>query len=160
MEEAALLAAVDLDVGAVDVEDEARGRRAGPGLGEEDGEQVLERLGVVADPVVAARLPLGGVLDPVERALAGQCGAVPAGALDLAGDEPQDGIVAQLVVVVQILVAQGEADDALGDEGVFGEARIPVVGEAGGDALEQARGSSDPAEQERRGIRGDRAAVE
>ncbi len=117
----------------------------------------------MADPVVAARLALGGVPEPVERALAGQCGAVAAGALDLAGDEPQDGIVAQLVVVVQILVAQGEADDALGDEGgegVFGEARIPVVGEAGGDALEQARGSSDPAEQQRPGVGGDRAPVE
>ncbi len=90
-------------------------------------------------------------------------GAVPAAPLELAGEEPRDGVGAQMVVAVQILVAHGEADDALRHQRgkrVFDEARIPVVEEAGGDALEQARGSSDPVERERPGVGGDRAAVE
>ena len=107
------------------------------------GEQVLQRLRVVADPVVAAGFALGGVFEPVERA--------------------QDGIVAQMVVIVQVLVAEGEGHDALGHQrgdGVFGARRIAVVGEAGREAVEQLHRSPDLSEQQDPGVGSDRAAVE
>ena len=164
VEEAALLAAVHFIVGAVDVEHEAGRGRAGSGLDEQLGEQGLERPGVMADPVVPARLASSrGVFEPVQRTLAGQRRAVLAAALELAGEEAEHGVVAQVVVVVQILVAQGEAGDALGHErgnGVCGEARIAVVGEAAGDAVEQAAVPPDLPEQQRPRIGGDRPAVE
>ena len=121
-----LLAAVRLVVGAVDVEHEPGRGRAGPAVDEQLGEQVLKRRGFVADPVVLARLAFGGVLEPVQRALAGQRRAVPAAAPELAGQEAEHGVAAQVVVIVQVLVAEGEADDALGHQrpdGVLGEPR-------------------------------------
>ncbi len=158
-----LLAAVRLVVGAVDVEHEPGRGRAGPAVDEQLGEQVLKRRGFVADPVVPARLAFGGVLEPVQRALAGQRRAVPAAAPELAGQEAEHGVAAQVVVIVQVLVAEGEADDALGHQrpdGVLGEPRVAVVGEAGGHAVEQAAVAADPPEQERPGVGRDRAAVE
>ena len=74
---------------------------------------------------------------------------------ELPGEEAQDGVAAQVVVVVQILVSPlGQADDALGHErgnGVFDEARIAVVGEAVGDAVEHAAVPPDLPEQQRPG---------
>ena len=77
----------------------------------------------MVDPVIPARLTLGGVFEPVERALAGQRGAALPGGSGLVAEKAQYGIVAQAVVIVQILEAEGRAHDALGHQrgdGVLG----------------------------------------
>ena len=79
VEGAALLAAVHLVVRRVDVEHEPRRRQPSrPGLDEQFGEQRLERLGVMGDPVIPSRPPVPGcVLEAVQRALARQRRAAP-----------------------------------------------------------------------------------
>jgi len=69
----------------------------------------------------------------------------------------------QFVVVVQVLVTQGDADDALHHHGldlVFHQLGRPHVGEAGGKALGQPDGTIGLAEQQGTAIRSDRATVE
>jgi hypothetical protein len=71
--------------------------------------------------------------------------------------------MAQLVVVVQVLVAERDADDPLhhqGLDGVLRQFRIALVAEAGGKAAGQADHPVAGAQQQSAGIRGDRAAVE
>lgn len=117
----------------------------------------------MADPAVPVRLSPGRVFEPVERALAGQGGAALAAGSGLVAEKARYGIVAQAVVIVQILEAEGEGHDALGyqrGDGVFGEPGVAVVGEAGGDAVEQVHRPPAFPEQQRSGVGGDRAAVE
>src|SRR5512144_2151668 len=79
----------------------------------------------------------------IERALAGQLLApIPlslpglARGIILADDSGEQGVAPQVVMVVEVLVAQGQAVDPLGDEigeGVLDEVGLAVVGEAGGE---------------------------
>ena len=64
---------------------------------------------VMADLVVA-RGSDRRVLEPVERALAGERGAALAAAPQLAGSGREHRVMAQLVVVDEILIAQRDAD--------------------------------------------------
>src|SRR5262249_51833332 len=90
----------------------------------------------------------GGEFPTVEGALAGQrLTAIPrsvpglAGGVAFADDGGQQGIVAEIVVVVEIFVSQGQAIDALSDElleGVFDELGIAMVGETGGELADDA----------------------
>ena len=119
--------------------------------------------GVVADPVIAAGLARRRVLQPVQRALAGQRRAVGAPGLELAGQDRQHRVVAELVVVDQVLVAERDAEHALADQRrdlVLDPLRHARVAEAGGEAPDQADRPVGGAEQQRAGVRGDRAAVE
>jgi hypothetical protein len=86
-----------------------------------------------------------------------------AGGIGLADDGGQERITAEVVVVVEVLVAQRQGGDALGDQllhGVFGEAGVAVVGEAGGELAEDAGESLGLAEQQGAAVGGDGAAVE
>ena len=80
-------------------------------------------------------------LQAVQRRFAGQRRAVRALRRQLACQHSQHRIMSQFVVVVQVLVAERDANDALHHHGVdpmlhqFGRAR---VGEAGGEPLGQA----------------------
>jgi hypothetical protein len=103
MEEAAFLMAVQRIIGGVEVEDDLLGRRR-VRFEEEVDEQTFDRRPVVADLVVARRSPRG-VLEPVQRAFASQRGAGLAPGGELARERRQHRVVAQLVVIDQILVA-------------------------------------------------------
>jgi hypothetical protein len=124
------------------------------------------------DLLVAAVLvgPDGGEFEAVERALAGEgfaavgrSGTRFAERIGDADEHGHEGIVAEAVVIVEIFVAQAEAEHALleqGDEGVFEAFGIAVVGEARGERVEQTEFGFDFAEQECSRIGGDTTAVE
>ena len=165
VEEAALLAAVHRVVRRVDVEHQpGRGQPPRPGVDEQLGQKRLERLRVVGDPVVPLRLPVPGrVFEAVQRALARQRRAAPAPSLELARQQRQHRIVPQGVMVVEVLVSQGQPRDALRHQRVQGmlhKTRIAPVREAGGHPVEQTHGSVDLAQQQAARVGGDRPAIE
>jgi hypothetical protein len=95
--------------------------------------------------------------------LAGQGRAATAPGRELAGEDRQRRIVAKLVVVDHVLVAEGDAEHKLAEHGgdlVLDPLRHPGVAEAGGEAGDQADGAIRRSEQQRAGVRGDRPAVE
>ena len=86
-----------------------------------------------------------------------------AGGIGLPDDGGEQRVAAEVVVVVEVLVSQGQGVDPLGDEfldGVFDEVGIAVVGEAGGELSDDAGESLGLAEQQRAAVGGDVAAVE
>ena len=162
VEEATFLGAVQRIVGGIQVEHDLLGRRR-VRVEEQLDEQPLDRGRVVADLVVARRLPGRRVLEPVEGRLAGQRRAAGATGGELAHGRGQHRVVAQLIVVDQILVAQRQAEHALADQGgeaVLDLVRRAVIGEAGGEPPDQADRPVGGAQQQRPGVRGDGAAVE
>ena len=67
------------------------------------------------------------------------------------------------VVIVEVLVTEAQAEDALleqGDQRMFDKVGIAMVGEAGDERVEQAEPGIDFAEQEGSGVGGDTTAVE
>jgi hypothetical protein len=103
------------------------------------------------------------MLEPVERAFAGERGAVFAPRRELASEGRQHRIVAQLVVVDEILVSQRDPADALHEHGLDGmlhHLRRPAVGEAARQAPHQPERPIRGAQQQRPGIRSDLATVE
>ena len=162
--EPALLAAVHGVVGRVAVQHQPRRGQAPPGVDERVDQHVLKLLGVVVDPGVAARPAAGGrVLEPAQRALARQWRAALPACFELARQQRQQRVAAQVVVVVEVLVSQGDAGDALRHHRahrMFGEAGIAVVRETCGDPVEESGGAVRLPEQQRPGVRRDRSAVE
>ena len=66
--------------------------------------------GIVADPVVAAGLAAAGrMFETVQRAVAGQCRTALPASLDLVGQQGQQRVVPQIVLIFEILVSQGDA---------------------------------------------------
>jgi hypothetical protein len=103
------------------------------------------------------------MLQPVQRALAGQRSAVRTPRRQLAGEHGQRRIAPQLVVVEQVLVAERDAEDALADQSgdlVLDPLRVAGIGEASGEAPHQPDGPIRRPEQQSAGIRGDRSTVE
>src|SRR5581483_1350457 len=106
----------------------------------------------------------------VEGALAGQglaavgrVAAALAGGVGLADEDGEQGVVAEGVVVEEVLVPQAQAEDALLEEvgeGVLDAVGVAVVGEAAGEALDEAELGLDLAEEQAAGVGGDVAAVE
>ena len=166
MEEAALLVAVQRIVGRIEIEDDAPWRR-GMRLQEQRHEQPLDGVRGMADLVVAAGCVawpfLGRMLQPIERALARHRRAGPPPRLQLASQNRHDGIVAQLIVVVEILVAQRQAEHALADQRrnrVLDLLGITRIAEAGRKAIDQTDRRVRRPEQQCTGIRRDQPAVE
>ena len=84
------------------------------------------------------------MLEPVQGRFAGERGAVGAAGGELAGEHCQDGIVPDLVVVDQVLIAQSNPEHALSDQGcdlMLDALGIAGVGEAGGKAPEEMDGA-------------------
>ena len=159
VEETSLLLAVQRRIGGVQIDDDpGRGLRAR--LHKQLDQQPVDGGGIVADLLVAVRGGAGlrRAFQAAQRALAGQRRT----GLALAGQQTHQRIVAQLVVVVEIGVAQGQRIDALRDH--FGhlvgdESRIPEVPEAARQARQQANAPVDLPQQQRAGVGSDRAAV-
>jgi len=103
------------------------------------------------------------MLEPVERALACERGAAFVAHRELAHHRGEKRIVAQLVVVVDIGIAERLAEDPLADQRddtVLDPIGIALVRERGREALDQADRLVGGAEQQRTPVRRDRAAVE
>jgi len=103
------------------------------------------------------------MLEPIERALAGERRAVLASGLELAGEHRQHRVAAQLVVVDQILIPHRKAKDPLpnhGPDAVLDLGLGATIDEANGEPPDRADRPIGRAEQERAGVRGDLAAVE
>ncbi len=162
VEEPALLMAVQRVVGGVEVQDDLLGRLR-VGVKEQVDEQAFE-LGRAGRELVVAGGFGAAEFEAVQRGLAGQRGAaaVPPGG-ELAGEGCHDWIVAELVVVVEVFVAERYADDALQDQGldlVLDEQWIARVAEAGRHAPGQPDRTIRCTEQDRASIGGDAPTIE
>ncbi len=103
-------------------------------LQEQIDQQMLDRHRAVADLVITRRLQLAQ-LQPVERRLAGHRRTFLTPRLKLAGQHRHHRIVAQLVVVVEILVAERDPKHPLTDQGrdlVLNQISPPLVVKARG----------------------------
>lgn len=79
----------------------------------------------------------------------------------LADEDAQEGIEAERVVVVEVLVAEAEGEDALAEnvaEGVRDVCGIAVVDEVAGELLEEAEAGVDLAEEDSAGVGDDGSA--
>ena len=135
-------------------------RRSLVRLQEQVDQQPLDGRRIVADLVVARRLQ-SAQLQPVQRRLAGHRRTILAPRLKLAGQHRHQRIVAQLVVVVQILVAERDPEHPLADQRrhlVLDQVGAPLVVKARGKPIHHPDGPIRRAQQQRSGIRGDRAA--
>ena len=92
----------------------------------------------MTDLVIARRLKLAQ-LQPVERRLAGHRRAILAPRLELAGQHRHHRIVAQLVVVVEILVAERDPEHPLADQ-----RRDLVLDQVPGAARRESTPQTDP----------------
>jgi len=171
VEEPALLSAVDRVVGRVQIEHDLVGRRGGVRLQEQLDEELLDGGRIELDLLVtlAGGDARRGQLEPVERALASERLAAITAALahlarwiELAHQRRQQWIVAQRVVIVQILVAERQRVGALGNQlldRVLDERWVAVVGKAARELRDDARGALTLAQQQRAAVGRDRAAV-
>ena len=130
VEEPAFLMAVQRVVGGVEVEDDLLGRPC-VRLEEEVDEQRLDRRRVVADLVVAGG-DLARQFQPVQRRFARHRRAILAPGFELARQHRHQRVVTKLVMIVQVLVAERDAEHALPDERgdrVLHEPRVSGVAE-------------------------------
>ena len=136
--------------------------RPGVRLEEEVDEQRLDRRRVVAD------LPVAGgdgarQFEPVERRFARHRRAVAPTGREFARQNRHHRVVTKLVVIVQVLVAERDAEHALPDQRgdrMLDEPRVPRVLEASGKPADQIEPSVGGAEQQPAGVGRQRAAVE
>jgi hypothetical protein len=161
LQEPALLLSVQRIVGGIEIERDLAGR-LGVGIQEQVHEQRLDRAGIDADPGIAAWLGTP-VLQPVQRAFARQRRAIAAPGFKLAGQHRQHRVVAEFIVVNEVLVAERDADHALHQQGlkaVFDKGRVAMVLKARSQPPGQADHLVGGAQQQRTSITGDVSAVE
>ena len=147
-------------VGGVEIEDDLLGRVV-VRLHEQIDKQSLDLGAVPGDPVIAGRL-YAAPLEPVECALAGQRSTILATGREFAGQHRHCRVVAQLVVIDQILVAQRQGKDPLPDQRsdrVLDQIRRPAVGETIGKPIDQTNRPVCCPQQQGARIRGHLAAV-
>src|SRR4029453_13171099 len=125
MEEAALLGAGERVIGGIQIEDDAPGRPC-VRVEEQLHKQRLNRFLVVPNPMIAPHPTSERLLQPVERRLAGNRRAALAARLELAREHGHHGIMAQMIVIVEVLVAERKAEQTLASPGCARSARAPV----------------------------------
>ena len=138
MEETPFLVPVQRVVGGVEVEDDLR-RRRGMRVEKDLDEQRFDLRPVIGDLVIARGLR-PAQLQPVQRRFARQGRAIRAPRFQLAGQDRHHRVMAQIVVVDQILVAQRNPKHPLPNQGghrVLNQIRRAVVGETAGKPLDQ-----------------------
>ena len=94
----------------------------------------------MADLVVAGMHALGCMLQPVQGALARQRRTILAPCLQFAGQDRHCRIVTKLVMVDQILIAQGDAEDTLPNQRphlMFDQFGLPAIVEACSKTIHQ-----------------------
>jgi hypothetical protein len=132
MKEPTLLMPMQRIVSGIEIENDLP-RWSWVGLQEELNEKPLDPLWLLADFVIA-RWRWNAPLEAVERRLAGDRRAILSSRLQLSGEHCHDRLMAQLIVVVQVLVAERDPEKPLADERgdfVFDEVLAPGVLEAG-----------------------------
>lgn len=108
-------------------------------LQEQGDEQLLHPRRVVADPAIFGRLG-PAQLKPVQCRLAGQRCTIAALSFELADQCRHHRIVAQLVVVVQILIAKRDPEDPLANQRahlMLNQVLTAMIGEAAGKTAQQ-----------------------
>jgi hypothetical protein len=121
----------------------------------------LDRRRVIADLVVAGRLR-PAQFQPIEGRFAGQRRTIGAPRFKLAAQHCHDRVVAQLVVVDQVLVTQRNPEHPLTHQArhlVDHQVGRTVIGKAAGKALDQSDLPIGGAKQYRPGLRGHRPTV-
>jgi len=134
-------------------------------------EEVSNRPTVDGDLLVATLLvgPCRGEFQAIQRALAGQrlalvtgTGPIFTGRIALAHQHGQQGILTELVVIVEVFVAQAQSIHPLGDQfldGMLDPLRIAVIGETRRELADDAADPLRLPEQQGPGVGGDRPAV-
>ena len=151
MEEAAFLVAVQRIIRGVEVENDLLGRRL-VRLEEQVDEQPFDRRAVMADLVVARRLGRR-VLEPVQSALAGERRAILTPGGELAGKGREHRVVAELIMIDHVLVAERDAEHPLRHHGLDGVLDLRLgtaVVKTGREPSDQADRPIGRAEQQRR----------
>ena len=92
------------------------------------------------------------MLEPVQRALAGQRSTVLPLSLELAGERRQHRVMAQLIVIDQVLVAKGNAEHPLRHHGL--NRVLDLRDKTGGEPPHETDPPIGRAEQQPAGIRG------
>src|SRR5450755_3500294 len=152
----ALLLAVERIVGGVEVDLDAY-RRLAMGVEKDIDKQPLDRRAVVIELVVPVLADLVGMLQPVQRRLPRKS------ATGLVEHGSECWIVAQLIVIDQVLVAQREGEDALAQQvgdGVGNAVSEPQIAETLGQPIGQPDRAVGGAKQQNTTVRRDGAAIE
>ncbi len=114
VEEAPLLVPVQRVIGGIEIEDDLP-RGTDVGIDKQINQQSFDRLRIVPDLVTGLRRRLAQ-FEPVERRFAGHRRTVLAPCHKLAGQHRHYRVMAQIVMVEHVLVAQRDAEDALADQ--------------------------------------------
>ena len=131
-------------------------------LQEQIDHQPLDGDRIVTDLVIARRLQ-AAELQPVQRRLAGDRRAILAARFELPGQHRHHRIVAQFVVIVEILIAERDPEHPLADQRhhlMLDQFLTSLVMKACREPLHHPDRTIRRAQQQRPGIRGDRPAVE
>ena len=161
MEEAPLLTAVQRVVGGVEIEDQPL-RSLPVGVEEKIDEERLDGVRLMTDPAIAMGAR-GRVLQTVQRRLAGKRRTARTPGLQTPQHHPQNRVVAQRVVVDQVLVAQRDPEHPLAHQGgdvVHHTAGRAPVREAGREAVHQSDRPVRGAQQQGARVRGHHPAAE
>ena len=133
-------------------------------LEEQIHQQRIDLRAIAVDPVILRRMASRRVLQTIERALAGQRLTVsPQHRAQLARQHRERRILAQLVVIVEVLIAQCQAEDALPHQRrdpMLDIAGVTPIDEAVSEPAHQPKAAIDLAQQQRTGVRGDVPAIE
>ena len=163
VEETTLLRPVQRDVGVVEIQHDLPWRTL-MRLEEEIDQQRIDLRSVAIDLVILRREVPRRVLQAIECALASQRLAVGSQYRpQLARQHGKRRILAQFVVIVEVLVAQRQAEDALPHQRLdlmLDIAGVTPINEAVGQATQQPEASVDLSQQQRARVRGDVPAVE
>ena len=115
------------------------------------------------DLVIARGGIRGRMLQPVERALAGQRRGSGIIRLEPAQQGPEHGVMPQVVVVDEVLVAERQAEDALPHQAphpMGDESGMTPIAKARGEPVNEPDGPIRRAEKKSPGIRGHAPAIE
>src|SRR3954453_8610586 len=160
MEEPAFLLAMQRVIGGIEIQRDLC-RSLGVGIEEQIDEQSLDGRGIGGNAGMAGWL-VAAELEPVQRAFARQRRALLAPGRQLARKRCQHRIMAELVVVVEVLITQRNANNPLHHQrldGMLGVGRIAAVLEAGRQAPGQAQHPVRRPQQQCAGVGGDGAAI-
>ena len=162
VKEPALLLAVHRIIGGVEIESDLA-RRAFMRLQEQIDHQPLDGDRIVTDLVIARRLQ-PAQLQPVQCRLAGDRGAVVAASrFELAGQHRHHRIVAQFVMIVEVLIAERDPEHPLPDQRhhlMFDQVLASHIVKAGRKPIHHPDRPIGRSQQQRPGIRRDRPAIE
>ena len=161
MEEPAFLPAVQRIVGRVKVQDDLVGRALSR-LEKQINQQSLDRRAVVSDLVVEAWRLLRS-LQTVQRRFAGDRSAIGPSRLQFARQHGEQRIVSQSVMVVQVLIAQRQAEYPLTHERrnrMLDQRGIAPINKTARGAFDQLHGLVRAAQQQSPGVRRHRPPAE